>query len=117
MPLYHFQIGFPKGIAFAPIFGLRPSPHAITEFAYEGFHDPGLLPKHFLPRVAKVIEIEVDATGNLIKLLARQSFNVEFDLVYSVYIANKVIKTVWLNHKNDKHFTLDRSKYDIPPTN
>lgn len=113
MPLYHYQVGFPKNIALAPLFNLRPSVHAREE----AVRDPrGVIvpPVHFLPRVAKVIEIETDLSDEVIKILARQKYDVQNDVVYSIATKDKIIKTVWLTHRNDNHRTLDRSRYDRP---
>jgi hypothetical protein len=113
MPLYHFQIGFPKDIKFRPVMNLVPSRHADNA----RFDDPrGVinLPKSFLPGIAKVIEIETDPSGNVVKILARQKHDARNDVVYAFLPQTKLIKTAWLQTTTDAHVTLDRSRYDVP---
>lgn len=113
MALYHFEIGLPKNLTFKPVIGLIPSGHADKA----RFDDPRgviILPKHFLPGVANVIEVETDAFGNLVKILARQKHDSRNDVVYAFLVGSKVIKTAWLQTSTDLHRTLDRSHYDIP---
>ena len=113
MPLYHKDIGFPASIEFAPLFGLKPSHHALGE-ANKDRYGIIKLPVHFLPRIAVIIEIELTETGDLIKILARQEHDSNHDVVFAINPVTKVIKTAWLQEKNDNHRTLDKSKYDKP---
>jgi hypothetical protein len=116
MPLYHFQLGIPASTRaqIKPLFGLRYSPHAREEAHNDRYGHVTELPRHFLPRVARVIEAETDDKGNLTKVLARQQYDANDDVVYAVDVASKVVKTVWRNSRNDTHRTLDRAKYDLP---
>jgi hypothetical protein len=114
MPLYHTEIGFPNHIAFKPYFNLRPTLHAEREADRDRY---GVIefPKHFHPAVAKVIEIETDELGNLVKILARQPMDTKgSDVVYAFLVETKQIKTAWINRSDDKHCTLDRARYDTP---
>ena len=115
MPLYHYQIGFPKQMEeIRPVFGLIPSHHAKVA----AVSDPrGLikLPLNFIPRTAQVIEVETDMSGRkILKILARQPMDNRNDVVYAFLPDSKLIKTAWLQTHNDLHKTLDRSKYDAP---
>ena len=113
MPLFHFEVGFPAGLSFTPLFNLTPSVHAKQE-SVKDFRGIITLPKHFLPRTSKVIEVETDWKGELVKILARQPHDDKNDVVFAISVKNKVIKTAWLQNKDDLHKTLDRSKYNIP---
>lgn len=60
--------------------------------------------------------IEVEVTDNWVtKLVLRTAWDDEHDVVFVVIPrpahGHYFVKTVWLNHKNDTHRTLDRSKY------
>lgn len=115
MKLFHFQAyGFPKAITFAPLFGFKYSEHAYRESQQDGNCRIEKLPQNFIPRTDRVIEIETDDAGNLIKILFRKHYNVEFDLVIALMVETKMVKTVWVNSKRDTHRTLDRSRYDRP---
>jgi hypothetical protein len=114
MALYHFEVGFPEGMHFRPVLGLVPTMHA----QQARLDDPrGIitLPKAFLPGIAQVIEAETDSNGNIIKVLARQPHDSQNDVVYAFIPASRLIKTAWLQTKTDKHRTLDRSRYTVPP--
>jgi hypothetical protein len=116
MPLYHAEVGIPASARgqIKPIFGLHYSPHAREEAVHDRYGHVKELPRHFLPRVAKVIEVETDDQGKLVKVLARQQYDARDDIVYAVNVATKVVKTVWRNSRNDTHRTLDRAKYALP---
>lgn len=60
---------------------------------------------------AEVVEIEVVA-GKVFKVVARLHHDSKNDLVIVVLLNGYKVKTVWLNRKNDKHRTLDISKYN-----
>ena len=115
MSLYHFEIGFPP-LALAqvkPLFTLRPTAHAENE-AWDDKRGVIRLPKIFHPAVAKIIELETDVAGRVVKILAREKHDDKTDVVYAVAVADKAIKTAWLQDKTDLHRTLDRSKYNRP---
>jgi hypothetical protein len=114
MALYHFEIGFPKNLpAFRPVIGLIPSRHAESA-CWNDRYGVITLPKNFLPGVAKVIEIETDERGNVVKILARQQHNERTDVVYAFLVQSKLIKTAWLQERNDLHKTLRRENYAVP---
>jgi len=58
-----------------------------------------------------IIEIEVGAHETIEKVVARMDYDDEFDLCMAIIPDGLVVKTVWLNCKDDEHFTLDSSKY------
>jgi hypothetical protein len=57
-----------------------------------------------------LIELEV-SNGKPVKGVFRQPMDQDNDLVIVVLFNNNLVKTVWLNQRTDKHFTLDKSKY------
>lgn len=116
MPLFHCQIGIPGQVLeqVKPLFGLSYSVHAREEAAFDRYGAISEPPRHFLPRVAKVIEVETDQTGRLVKVLARQPYDKRDDVVFAVNVLSKVVKTIWRNRRTDTHRTLDHSKYSHP---
>lgn len=116
MPLYHYQLGIPSRVIdqIRPLFGLTYSAHAREEAHRDPYGAVNALPKHFLPRVARIVEVETDESGTLTKILARQYLDARDDLVFAVLVATKTVKTVWRNSRADTHRTLDRSKYVVP---
>lgn len=58
--------------------------------------------------------MELDTEGQIAKRVAR--FNITDDLVLVLVVATGgYVKTVWCNRLNDRHATLDRSKYVQAP--
>ena len=115
MPLYHFEIGFPKN--------LEKNVKKIGKQKLEyGFHAKkaamndryGIidLPESLDFSKAKLIEAEV-INNRLTKMVLRASYDNRFDLIVVVN-TDLTVRTVWLNSRRDKHRTLDRSKYDLP---
>ena len=112
MPLYHKDIGFPSNMKFRGVDGLIPSNHALREAnsdRYGGF----TLPTSFNPIDWVVIEIEV-LNGALNKIVARKAYDATRDIVMAFLPQSKLIKTAWINVRNDLHKTLDKSAYDVP---
>lgn len=107
--LYHKDVGFPKGLQILPVFSLIVSEHARRSATNLGV----TLPQHFLPKVAEVIEVEV-FRGQINKILARQPMDDKRDMCYPFLVSSKLIKTVWINIREDKHHTLDKSKFIVP---
>ena len=84
MPLYHYQIGLPK-VDLKPVFGLVGSAHAREEAARD-YYGALTLPDKFLPRTDKVIEIETDAAGEVVKILARKYLDARDDVVFAFLV-------------------------------
>lgn len=111
--LYHYQIGFPKHIKFSDIFGLRPSAHALAAANTDRY---GQIPMPSNFRLAdgwRVVEIETE-NGLLVKVVARRALDAERDIVMAFIPSQRLIKTVWINEKADRHRTLDRARYMTP---
>lgn len=107
--LYHTATGFPK-LTFGAILGLVPSAHASLRAAELR---AGEVPRMFSPATSKVIEVEI-VKGKVSKILARKTLDETRDLCYVFLTETKVVKTVWINDKADKHYTLDKSRFTRP---
>lgn len=114
MPLYHYQIGFPKDLEIKPEFGLKYSTHAKMEMLRDRNGTIERVPKNFIPRTDKVIEVETDSLHRPTKIVFRHHYDGIFDVVVVMQLPDKVVRTVWLNSRSDHHRTLDRSHYDKP---
>lgn len=75
--------------------------------------DINKIPSKLKFRNHDVIEIEVDKSLVLKKIVVRMHYDEQRDMVVVLYTGVGVLKlaTVWLNHKDDKHDTLDVSLY------
>lgn len=69
-----------------------------------------------IAKQTQVVPFEVEALNNkIIKYCIRVPFNRFKDVCLAIAIRENgtlFIKTAWNNSKNDKHFTLDRDKYE-----
>jgi len=63
-----------------------------------------------------LIEVETE-NSVIVKVVVRQKYDSKFDIALAISIEgkNSTVKSVWLNDSSDKHFTLDRSKYQPFP--
>lgn len=61
-------------------------------------------------------EVEVEMSCFMTKCVVRTSYNDNFDvsIVFGFYDNDYVVKTAWLNSKDDTHRKLDKSKYYTP---
>jgi hypothetical protein len=114
---YHREIVLPASPEFAGKFGLVYSNHALGEAARDRYFKGAL---GQLPSVVKLTEDDpdrVEATfegGQCVKLVIRVEFDDELDLVLVLIPAEEHslrVKTLWFNQWDDKHATLDRSRY------
>lgn len=110
--LYHRDIGFPKSVKHMEgRIMLSYSSHAFNA-SKDDRYGKITLPKSLNVDLADLVEIEV--VGNsVVKGVYRTQHNDKFDLVI-VILNTGFVKTVWLNAKDDKHRTLDHSKYSKP---
>lgn len=81
---------------------LRYSPHAQEQMLSKGIDEA---PNFINLSQVDIVEMEV-ANGKPFKVLARQPYDGEYDIVHVILLKSLVVKTVWLNHRNDKHRTL-----------
>ena len=112
MALYHKEIGFPPKMKFRKVEGLTPSAHALRERDSDRYGKFDI-PSEFDPATWDVIEVEVN-NGALNKIVARKPIDEARDVVIVFLPLTRLIKTVWVNEKNDLHKTLDKSAYSKP---
>lgn len=110
--IFHHSIGFPSNFR-RPIgnFYTKPSRHAIAR-AQEKRID--------IPRIVNlndfdIIELEM-TNGRIAKMVIRGEYDDYDDICMAIIPKRGImfVKTAWLNHWNDSHKTLDRSRYGRP---
>ena len=114
--LYHEDIGFPTNASlppgFSPVIRLRYGGHARQEAMIDRYGDLKL------PDVIDIRKgdlFEVGVTGNTVtKMAVRMPYDDRIDLIIVFKPRDGFVKTVWANEKNDKHRTLNRSRYIDP---
>lgn len=111
--LYHHSLGFPRNFRRpTERVGLIYTRHALDSCRNRGVP---ILKCITLSRF-DVIEIEVE-DNRVIKYLVRGTLDIHHDIVLAIIPQNMrgwVVKTSWVNSKNDHHSTLDISKYRRP---
>jgi hypothetical protein len=117
MPLYHCEVGFPADLRLPSMGNLRLqySQHAKNAAADDGWLMVGL-PAYVPLHKATPIEVETDSNGKAVKVVYRMAFNKQKDIVLAVKITTRpaIVKTLWFNDVQDKHRTLNVSRYDRP---
>jgi hypothetical protein len=114
MALYHSQIFMPNFKFPRGIFDLTYSDHAIKESRNDRYgHIP--LPAKINTYQTRIIEVETDANGVMIKILYKVKLTDNKSLVMAIALDNNRfhVKTVWINKADDTHKTLDKSKYKV----
>jgi hypothetical protein len=110
MTLYHKDIRLPNElknlgtIKFVPVY----SRHAL-EAANTDRYGLIKLPSSVTFNGSNIVEAEVE--DGCKKLVIRVAYNDRLDIIIVFIPETLVVKTVWFNAKNDKHYTLDRSEY------
>lgn len=113
--LYHSQVYIPKELEIKlnymnnMIIDLTYSRHAILAANSDKYGQMNLR-SQIRFNASKVIEVETDNNGHMIKLVLRVSYDETRDAVF-VLMQGGFVKTVWFNLKSDLHRTLDTSKY------
>lgn len=111
--LYHKDVFFPAQLLRICQRGLMQlvlSHHAREakrNDRYGSFEIPAILDTV----AATVIEAET-TYGKVTKIVYRTSYSLNHDLVIVVIPQTGLVKTAWLNCRNDKHKNLDVSKYE-----
>lgn len=88
---------------------LQYSRHALIQAAEDRYGDVTAKLPQFIPDHFQLVEVEIE-DGICVKQMWRGRLTAELDLVMPV-VASGVVTTVWINHKDDKHRTLQRHKY------
>ncbi len=107
--LYHKDIFMPPLRLGNGMIKLNYSLHALDS-AYNDRYDIIKLEECYNFSKAEIVEVEVK-NGVAIKVVARFDYNDKYDLTIVVVPQTKIVKTVWLNRKDDIHNTLDATKY------
>lgn len=113
MDLYHADIRLPDGFRLpSRQVELEWSKHALRAARDDRY---GLIDPYPVLDLSYCRTIEVEMDGRKVtKLVLRAKWDNDHDIVY-VVIPNArnpwFVKTVWMNHRDDTHRTLDRSKY------
>lgn len=119
MALYHRNIGWPGDVRWPEgRYRLVYTRHARTEAAVDKYRPIQLPPTIELYGIGRIVEAEIREDGTVTKLVARVPYDVWHDLAlvlvpgkeYNVF----VVKTVWLNERNDTHRSLDARRYTRP---
>lgn len=111
--LYHKDLGIPESILSRCPGRLSIAP-VYTEHAYKaaGADRYGKinLPAKLEIANARIIEIET-RNDEIVKIVYRLTYTNTYELCVAIIPGSWLVKTVWLNCKTDKHFTLDKTKY------
>lgn len=119
--LYHREIGFPKNWIDLLPRNFRPfdvklvyGSHARQE-AMSDRYGSIELPNHlsFKDDAVKLFELEIK-DGVVVKMGVRMPHDELNDIIVIFQPHDGFVRTVWLNRKDDKHKTLDASKYRKP---
>jgi len=118
--LYHRDVYIPEGMREKiPLsFRVEYSKHSLDE-AENDRKRFGLkilnLRRNLSFKEADIIEVETDSYSNIIKVVFRERYNSEFDIVYAISLMDYKVKTIWLQKTDDFHNTLNRGKYERNP--
>jgi len=111
--IFHREFGFPKDVPLPTgRLALDHTLHAKEQAAARGIN----IPLFVTLKRYQIIEITV-SQGRVHKFLIRGSFDEKNDLCMVILCHWKrgyLVKTAWLNSKNDNHPTLNPGKYDKP---
>lgn len=112
--LYHKEIGFPESIDIKEgMVNLWYSAHAREriEGRYKGFL---ILPSFIKITKNNVIEISTEDNITCDKVLVRTKYDEKKDICIVLLPHNGKVVTLWTNYRDDKHETLDKTKYNTP---
>lgn len=112
--LYHTDLGFPNSLELKEEYLIEPkySIHALKASKKDRY---GIitLPKIIEFNKKAIIEVETQDNIHVDKVVVRLPYLRELDLCIVIILETNVVKTVWLNNKNDKHLTLNVKKYNL----
>lgn len=115
--LFHSELGFPS--TFRPPTGVRPLQysHHAKQAATDDRYGNIELPSNLNLDEMKLIEVGVE-NGSVSKFLYRGKMDDTRDICIVVIPKPRgekwFVKTVWINENNDKHRSLDVTKYLVP---
>ncbi len=110
--LYHTNLGFPSSLNLKEEYLIEPkySVHAF-EASKTDRYGTIMLSKFINFGKKDIIEVETEDNIKADKIVIRLSYSSDLDVCIVIILETKVVKTVWLNNKNDKHQTLNVNKY------
>ncbi len=106
--LYHEAVYMPEMTLKSVDAQLRYTWHALNRADEKGIDN---LPDYINFANTELIELEV-VRGKPYKVVVREHYDLKHDLCLVILLKDLTVKTVWLNSKNDKHQTLDASRYN-----
>jgi hypothetical protein len=112
--LYHREVGFPSSLKLPQgRKNLWYSAHAREriEGKYRGFL---ILPSFIIINKNNIIEVGTENNVICNKVLVRTSYDDRKDICVVFNPNTGKVITLWTNYKNDKHETLDKTKYNVP---
>lgn len=111
--LYHKELGFPEKLQFKSEYALhlKYTQHA-KRASQSDRYGKIELPKYLIFNRHDIIEVETDDNKIIKKVVVRTKYNKKYDLCLAILLENNIVKTVWLNSVEDKHKTLNKSKYE-----
>ena len=107
--LYHKLVFLPKINKIDADYPCVYTQHA-RESALTDKYGLIILPKTYNIAKSDIIELEIK-NNDINKLVIRIGYNDKYDLILVISFYTGMIKTVWLNKKDDNHYTLDKNKY------
>ena len=107
--LYHKLVFLPKINKIDADYPCVYTKHA-RESALTDKYGLIILPKTYNIAKSDIIELEIK-NNDINKLVIRIGYNDKYDLILVISFYTGMIKTVWLNKKDDNHYTLDKNKY------
>jgi len=61
-----------------------------------------------------IVEMETTPDGLPVKIVGRYAIDPNRDLVLIIVLRNSTVKTMWVNERNDQHYSLNKKGYDKP---
>jgi len=112
--LYHRDIGFPPAVEtlFGKTLTFRFTRHALYACLNDRYGKI-MPPSSVRIEPGQIIEAETDEVA-VYKIVLRIPYDEKFDLCIALmpfFTGDSLVKTCWLNRVSDRHFTLDKSKY------
>lgn len=74
-------------------------------------YDVILLPATINLSKTDIFEIEIGKHDTIEKICIRMSYSKDYDLCMAIIPDGLIVKTVWLNSRDDNHKTLDKTRY------
>ena len=121
MKIYHKSIGFPSSLILPTnfTFNLVYSNHALKKIFLQYFiYGATIVPITIIVKKKNIIEVHTTKKSKIKKIVIRTSYDKKKDIIFVLELkyhsSEAKVITLWLNNKKDKHYTLDKTKYDKP---